>query len=169
MGFSKEFWIFVGLSSLEFLFLIGSAIFFKFVKKESLRVSLLQRSFPEKKSWIVRIGDIGAGITAGVLLTFFAMGFISFTRFSVIKMFGREFYNTASSGSIDVIPPVLSLEEIILTIVIFYLVIGVCEEFFFRSVLYVELKPYLKNWTYIVNGVIFALFHVHSEHLVIRL
>ncbi|TFG19279.1 MAG: CPBP family intramembrane metalloprotease [Promethearchaeota archaeon] len=160
MGFSTSFWIFLGLSCLEFIFLIGPAIYFKKVRKESIYESLISKSFPSKRSYLSRLGDIGAGIAAGVFLNLIALGVLYTTFYSIVGLFGEDFYNVANTGSIDVSPNAVSIGEAICTILIYFVIVGVCEEYFFRSVLFIELKKVLKNWSYIINGVVFALFHV---------
>lgn len=160
MGFSKQFWIFLGLSCLEFIFLIGPSIYYKLVRKENLQTSLLLRSFPQKRSFLSRMGDILVGIAAGIFLSFLAQGLIYGTYYSIIGLFGEDFYTTASSGSIDVFPDAFSIGEVICIILVNFLIIGICEEYFFRGVLFAELKKVLKNWSYVINGVIFALYHV---------
>ncbi len=160
MVFSREVWIFFGLSCIEFLFLICPAIFFKITHRESLKTSILSRSFPHKQSILVRFGDVVTGILSGIFLSFLAQGLLYGTYLSIIGLFGENFYNTASSGSIDVIPTTVSIAESIFMILIYFLIIGVCEEYFFRSVLFVELKKMIKNWSYIINGIIFGLYHV---------
>ncbi|MHA1111474.1 MAG: lysostaphin resistance A-like protein [Promethearchaeota archaeon] len=160
MAFSNQFWIFLGLSCLEFIFLVGPAIYFKKVRKESVYTSLILKPFPQKRSGWSRLGDVGAGIAAGVFLNLIAYGVLFATFYGIIGIFGEDFYNIASSGSIDVSPDAISIGEVICTILIYFLIVGVCEEYVFRSVLFVELKKVLKKWSYIINGVIFALFHV---------
>lgn len=160
MGFSNQFWIFLGLSCLEFIFLLGPAIYFKKARKETPFTSLITRSFPHKRSSFSRLGDIGAGIAGGVFLNLIAYGVLYATFYGIIGIFGENFYNTASSGSIDVSPDGISIGEVICTIIIYFGIVGVCEEYFFRCVLFVELKKVVKNWSYIINGLVFSLFHV---------
>ncbi len=160
MGFSKQFYFFLLLSCLEFLFLIGPAIYYKIVRKEQLKRSIILRSFPQQRSILSRIGDVAIGISAGVFLSFLARGLLLASVLSIVNIFGEDFYNTASSGSIDVIPQTLSVGEIVITILINFFVIGICEEYFFRGVLFVELKKIIKNWSYAINGLVFALYHV---------
>jgi membrane protease YdiL (CAAX protease family) len=160
MGFSRQFWIFLGLSCLEFVFLLGPALFYKFVKKETIRTSILLRSFPHKRSVLARIGDITVGISSGIFLNFIAQGLLFATYYGIIAVFGENFYGAANSGSIDLSPDGNSIGEVICTILIYCVIVGFCEEYFFRSVLFVGLKKILKNWSYLINGILFALFHI---------
>ena len=160
MGFSSKFWIFLGLSCLEFIFLVGPAIYFKKVRKESIYSSLILKSFPQKRSGWSRLGDIGAGIAAGIFLYLIAYGLLIATYYGIVGIFGEDFYGAAISGSIDVSPDTVFIGEVICTILIYFLIIAVCEEYFFRSVLFVELKKVVGNWSYIINGLIFALYHI---------
>ncbi|MBN2155548.1 MAG: CPBP family intramembrane metalloprotease [Candidatus Lokiarchaeota archaeon] len=160
MGFSLRFWIFLLLCLLEFLLLFGPAIYFKLVRKEKMYSSIILRSFPQKRSIPSRVGDVVMGMSAGVFLSFFAQGFLYASILAIIRIFGENFYNTASSGSIDVVPVTLSVSESIVTILINFVIIGVCEEYFFRGVLFLELKKVLGKWSYPINGLIFALYHV---------
>ena len=160
MGFSSKFWIFLGLSCLEIIFLLGPAIYYKKARNESMNTSLLKRSFPHKRSPLERLGDIGAGIAAGVFLYLIAYGLLIATYYGIIGIFGEDFYGAAISGSIDLSPDTIFIGEVICTILIYFLIIGVCEEYIFRSVLFLELKKVLGNWSYVINGLIFALYHV---------
>jgi len=160
MGFSQQFWILLLLSLLEFIFLLGPVIYYKITKKENMYSSIVVRALPPKHSLRARIVDIIVGVSAGVFLSFFAQGLLYGTVRGIIAIFGVEFYDLANSGSIDLIPPSLSTGEIIVFSLINFFVIGLCEEYFFRSVLFIEFKKKLKNWSYLLNGTIFALYHV---------
>jgi membrane protease YdiL (CAAX protease family) len=160
MAFSDQFWIFLGLSGLEFIFLVGPAIYFKIARKENPFTSLIARSFPRKRSSLSRLGDVGAGVGVGIFLSLFAYGLLFATFYAVVGIFGDNFYNTANSGSIDVSPEQVSIGEAIGLILINFVIIGVCEEYFFRGVLFVELKKVVNNWSYIINGIAFSLYHI---------
>ena len=160
MTISRQLWFFLLLCCLEFIFIIGPILYYKFVQKENIRTSLFAKFVPSKRTPLARLGDVGAGISVGVFLSFLATGLLYTTYYSIIGLFGEDFYNTASSGSIDVVPDTLSIAEVIIIIFINFFIIGVCEEYFFRGVLFLELKKYVKNWSYLINGIVFSLYHV---------
>ena len=75
-------------------------------------------------------------------------------------MFGPEFYGQAAAGSVNVTPPSLSSFELLLSIVIMFVVVALCEEYCFRGVILKEINKKKKALGLILSSALFMLYHV---------
>ena len=128
-------WFLIGLSSLEILFVILPVFIAGKIEKKSFREELIEIGFKKNQdSLITNLLKIFAGIGIGVLL-FVTSGFIIyFFRNIVVKsLFGTSFVQEGDAGTISTQPIQPNLIQMIIIIILQFLIIGICEETFFRA------------------------------------
>jgi len=103
-----------------------------------------------------------AGIGLGVLF-FIIGGFLLFIfKYLLIEnLFGEDFVGKGEGGAISSEPIEPSLVQLIIIIILHILIIGICEEAFFRGFIINKCKKKL-NLTYVVviSAIFFAFYHV---------
>ncbi|MCP4763860.1 MAG: CPBP family intramembrane metalloprotease [archaeon] len=146
-------------SLLELLFLAGSILYFK-IKKMDVKEEFKTRLFPQKRTSRERIADILMGI--GIGIAFFIIGSFILDAITnvILYVLGEDFYQSAAEGSVNVTPPILSIFDLIISILIGFFLIAFCEEFAFRGVIYKEFGELPKKKGLVISGLIFAIYHV---------
>ena len=156
-------WILIGLSSLEILFVILPAFITGKIEKKGVREELTEMGFKKNQdSLIANLLKIFTGIGIGILL--FATGgfIIYFFRDIIVKfIFGTSFVQNGDAGAISTQPIQPSIIQVIIIIVLQFLIIGICEEAFFRAFLINKFKNKMRlRYAFIFSSILFTLYHV---------
>ncbi|MFX0027486.1 MAG: lysostaphin resistance A-like protein [Candidatus Hermodarchaeota archaeon] len=159
----ENFWILVILMSLE-LFLIVIPVFIsaklgkKPLKKEFKEIGF----FREAKSTFRTCLKIILGIDIGIFLYLFS-GFLMFLYRDILieSIFGTKFVEEGITNIINTEPIQPSFFEISILIILQILIIGPCEEGFFRGFVIQKLNYKLKLiYSIILSSTFFTLYHV---------
>lgn len=156
-------WILIGLSSLEILFVILPAFIAGKIEKKGVREELTEMGFKKNHdSLIANLLKIFTGIGIGILL--FATGgfIIYFFRDIIVKfIFGTSFVQHGDAGAISTQPIQPGIIQVIIIIVLQFLIIGICEEAFFRAFLINKFKNKMRlRYAFILSSIFFTLYHV---------
>ncbi|MHA1727340.1 MAG: lysostaphin resistance A-like protein [Promethearchaeota archaeon] len=150
---------FVLVSLFELLFLLVSLIFF-LVRKRSPKKEFKKILSPEKRQISVQIADIFLGIGVGLFFYFLGKLILKLNIQGIILIFGEDFYLTGVGGTVNVTPPNKTLLDLILSISVSFLLVGFCEEFFFRGFLFKEFSMKSKKIGGLTSSLIFSIYHV---------
>jgi len=159
----RDPWILIGLTSLEILFVLLPAFIAGKIEKKGIREELIEMGFKKNQdSLIANLLEIFAGIGIGILL--FATGgyIIYFFRDIVVKLiFGASFVQHGDAGAISSKPIQPSIIQVIIIIILQFLIIGICEEAFFRAFLINKFKNKMRlGYAIIFSSIFFTLYHV---------
>jgi len=109
----------------------------------------------------LRIKRILLGLMIGFCFYYLASFMISTTQFLVVSAFGEDFYRIADEGSIDITPNLISVPELLIILSVNFILVGPCEELFFRGVLFRDFKSAYGNKIAIVSSsLIFGIYHI---------
>ena len=147
------------ISLFELVFIAIVLLYYKF-KKKNLKEEFLTIVSPQKLTFKAILMDIFLGLAVGIGFYYMGKLLINLTVYLVVLTFGTEFYLTGAGGQIDVTPPILSPLDLIIAIIISYVLVGFCEEFFFRGFLNREIGKTSKIKGIILSGMFFSLYHV---------
>jgi len=152
-------WILIGLTFFEFLFIIIPALISSKLEKKPFKDIIKEMGFQKNSDIIIKIIS---GISFGVIFFFFGNYIILFFRDIVIRnIFGNEFVETGKAGVISTSPFQPNNIQLIILIILQVIIIGPCEESFFRGFLIkkLNLKLKLAN-SIIISSIIFTIYHV---------
>ncbi len=158
MGISTTEWDYLAVLLLELLFLAGTVAIVK-GRKHSL-VTTFWGEHPEDKAAGRIVLNIMLGLGIGCLFFLAGWGISILTEQVVAATFGTQVLEDAQQGAIDLTPPEFSPVGIALAITGQYLLVGFCEEYFFRGVLFHDLFPRRKRLGAMLSAGAFMLYHV---------
>jgi len=152
-------WILIGIMFLEVLLIILPALIFSRLKKRSFTDELREMGFQRNEDILIKIIS---GLGFGILFFFIGNYIIIFFRDLIIRnIFGADFVEHAQEGAISTTPIQPNLIQLVIIILLQIVLIGPCEEAFFRGVLIkkfnIKLKPI---YSAIISSTFFTFFHV---------
>jgi len=152
-------WILIGFILLETLFVIVPAFISSKVEKKTFSTLLSEMGFQKNKDYILKII---AGLGIGVLFFFSGDYILIFFRNIVIEnLFGAGFIKEGQEGVISTTPIQPNLIQVIIIAILQIIMVGPCEEAFFRAFLIKKIKVKFKLvYTIIISSIIFAIYHV---------
>ncbi len=152
-------WILIGLTFLETLFVIVPTLISSKLEKKSFRNTLKDMGFEKNKDLIIKILS---GLSVGILLFFSSTYIIIFLRDIVINnIFGYKFVEQGQEGVISTSPIQPNFVQLTILVILQLIIIGPCEEAFFRGFLIKKIKTKLKVvYSIIIASIIFTLYHV---------
>jgi len=152
-------WFLIGLMFLELLLIILPGLISSKIEKKPFKVVVLDMGFQKNDSLFIKII---AGIGIGILFFFFGSYLIIFFRdFIVINIFGDQFVTQGQNGAITTTPIQPNLIQTVILVLLQIIIIGPCEEAFFRGFLIKKINEKLKLlYTIIISSVIFTLYHI---------
>ncbi len=157
MGTATE-WDYLVILLFEVLFLAGTIAIVK-GRKHSLSITFWGDR-PEDKVAGRVILNILLGLGIGCLFFLIGWGVSSVTEQIVTATFGTQLLTDAQEGAVDLTPPVFSPFGITLAIAGQYLLVGLCEEFFFRGALFRDLFPRRQRLGAVLSAGAFMIYHV---------
>lgn len=152
-------WILISLTTLETLFIILPGFISSKIEKKTFKEVMIDMGFKRNKDFFIKLI---AGLSFGVLFFFLGSYIIFFFRNILTKtIFGSEFVNQGQEGAISTTPIHPSLIQITILIVFQVIIIGPCEEGFFRGFLIKKLETKMKlTYAIIFSSVCFTIYHV---------
>ncbi|MFW9785188.1 MAG: lysostaphin resistance A-like protein [Candidatus Heimdallarchaeota archaeon] len=129
------------------------------VEKKKFKILLNEMGFNKNNDIILKIV---AGICVGVIFFSFGDFLIIFFRNIVIeRILGTEFVEEGQEGMINTIPLQPNLIQIIILLIFQIIIIGPCEEAFFRVFIIKKTRGKLKlGYSIVLSSIIFAFYHV---------
>ncbi|MFX1568755.1 MAG: type II CAAX prenyl endopeptidase Rce1 family protein [Promethearchaeota archaeon] len=152
-------WLLIGLTCFEFLFIIIPALISSKLEKKSFKDVINEMGFQKNDDIFIKTIS---GICFGIVLFFFGNYIIIFFQEIIIRnIFGNEFVEAGEAGAISTSPLQPNNIQLMILIIIQLIIIGPCEESFFRGFLIKKLKTKLKlAYSIIISSIIFTLYHV---------
>ncbi|MHA1731641.1 MAG: CPBP family intramembrane glutamic endopeptidase [Promethearchaeota archaeon] len=103
--------------------------------------------------------ELAVGVAVGAGMLFLGEFSWALGYYVTVALFGREYYEEASAGAVDTSPPSLNHFQVVLVVVLMFVVVGACEELFFRGLLLEEL-PGRSSVRVFIATILFAIYHV---------
>lgn len=147
------------ISFLETIYFIGPVIFFK-IKKWDVKYEIVKRICPMPTDSKKKLIEILKGIVYGILFLVLAWVLSTSIRIIVISLLSEEVYQIASDSSVNTTPPSINYIELVIIIILNYVLIAFCEEFFYRGVIFEHLKQKDPKKAALISSLLFALYHV---------
>lgn len=152
-------WLLIGMMLLELLLILLPALIFSRLKNQSFTAVIKDMGFQKNEDLIIKIIS---GLGFGILFFFLSDYVIVFFRDIIIRnLFGDEFVEYAQEGAISTAPIQPNFIQLIFLIVLQIIIIGPCEEAFFRGFLIKRCNIKLKLiYSIIISSTLFTLYHV---------
>ena len=152
-------WILIGLIFLEILFVIIPAYISSKIEKKPFKKLLFEMGFQKNDDILIQII---AGLSIGVIFFSFGNFILIFFRHIVIEnLFGTKFIAEGQEGVISTIPFQPNIVQIIILVILQIIIIGPCEEAFFRGFIIKKLNVKMKiAYSVIISSILFSLYHV---------
>ncbi|MFW9940908.1 MAG: CPBP family intramembrane glutamic endopeptidase [Candidatus Thorarchaeota archaeon] len=152
-------WILIGLIFLELLFIIIPAYISSKIEKKSFKTLIFEMGFQKNNDILLKIV---AGLSIGVIFFFFGNFIIIFFEQIIIEnLLGAKFIAAGQEGVINTSPIQPNLIQIIILLILQIIIIGPCEEAFFRGFIIKKLNSKVKIvYSVIISSILFSLYHV---------
>ncbi|HEC40368.1 hypothetical protein LCGC14_1274750 [marine sediment metagenome] len=152
-------WILIVLILLEILFVIIPAYVSSKIEKKTFKILLHEMGFQKNEDIFLKVI---AGLSFGILFFFAGDLIIVFFRDIIVEnLLGTGFVEEANQGAITTIPIQPSLIQLFILIILQILIIGPCEEAFFRAFLIKKLNYKMKqSYSILISSICFAFYHV---------
>jgi membrane protease YdiL (CAAX protease family) len=158
MQLGENVWLLIGLTFLELIFVILPALIYSKIEAKPFKNIIKEMGFQKNQDIFLKII---AGLSFGIIFFFFSNYIIVFFRDVIIRnLFGAEFIKHAQEGSISTVPIHLNYIQLIILILQQIIIIGPCEEAFFRVFLIQKFKTKLKLvYSILLSSIIFTIYH----------
>ncbi len=152
-------WILIGLMILEILFVIVPALLSSKLEKMSFKDAIKEMGFQKNEDIFIKIVS---GLSFGIIFFFFANYIIIFFRdFIIGNIFGTEFVELGQEGAISTSPIQPNYIQLIIIVILQIIIIGPCEEAFFRVFLIQKMKTKMKlTYSLIISSIFFTIYHI---------
>jgi len=152
-------WILIVLTSLEILFVILPAFISSKIEKKRFKEVIIEMGFQKNEDIIIKII---AGLGFGILFFFSSVYLMFFFRNIIIEnIFGSQFVQEGQESAISTNPISPNIVQIIFLISLQIIIIGPCEEAFFRGFLIKKLNQKFKiSLSIIISSFFFAFYHI---------
>lgn len=152
-------WILIGLIFLEIMFVIIPALISSKLEKKRFQDIIKDMGFQKNEDLIIKIIS---GLSLGILFFFFGSYLILFFRDFIIRnLLGSDFVELGQEGAISTEAINPNLIQIVILVILNLIIIGPCEEAFFRGFLIKKLESKLKlAYSIIISSIIFTFYHV---------
>jgi membrane protease YdiL (CAAX protease family) len=152
-------WILIGVMFFEVFFIILPALIFSKLKKKLFLDEIHEMGFYRNEKMALKLIS---GVIFGILLFFLSNFIIILFRDLIIRnLFGDEFVELAHQGAISSNPIQPNPIQLFILIILQLLIIGPCEEAFFRGFLVKKLKIKFKiTFSILISSIIFTFYHV---------
>jgi membrane protease YdiL (CAAX protease family) len=159
MQIGKNIWLLIGLTFLELIFVILPALISSKIEAKPLKYIIKEMGFQKNKDIFLKVLE---GLSFGIIFFFFSKHIIIFFKDIIIRnLFGAEFIKQAQEGSISTVPIHFNYIQLIILILQQIIIIGPCEEAFFRVFLIKKFKTKLKLvYSILLSSIIFTIYHV---------
>lgn len=155
-------WILISIIFLELLFIFIPTLIASKIENTSIKDEIIFMGFQKNEDSIQKnLIKIFIGISLGFIFFLIGGHIIFFFKNIVIEnLFGSGFVKKAEEGSINTTPLKPSLFQLIIIITLHIILIGVCEEAFFRGFIIKKLERKVNITSAILfSSVCFTLYH----------
>ncbi len=152
-------WILIGLTFFEVLFVIIPALISSKLENKTFKDIIKEMGFQKNKDIFLKVIS---GLSFGIVFFFFGNYIILFFRDLIVRnIFGNEFVEAGEAGGISTSPIQPNNIQLMILIILQVIIIGPCEESFFRGFLIQKMKTKLKlAYSIIISSIFFTLYHV---------
>ena len=152
-------WILIGLIFFELLFIVLPALISSRLEKKSFTDVIREMGFQKNEDLFLKLIS---GLGFGILFFFLGSYIIIFFRDIIsANLFGAEFVKQAQEGVISTTPIQPNLLQLTVLIILQIIIIGPCEEGFFRGFLIKKCQAKLKLfYSIIISSICFTIYHV---------
>lgn len=152
-------WILIGLTLFEILFVIVPVLIISKFEKVSFKDAIKEMGLKKNEDLFIKVIS---GLSFGILFFFLGNYIIIFFRdFIVSNIFGPEFVELGQEGVISTSPLQPNFIQLMILIILQILIVGPCEEAFFRGFLIQKMKTKLKlAYSMVISSIFFALYHI---------
>lgn len=152
-------WILIGLIFLELLFVFIPALISSKLEKKTFQDIIKDMGFQKNEDLFIKIIS---GLSLGILLFFFGNYVIIFFREIIVRnLLGSDFVVLGQEGVISTEPIQPNLFQLVIFIILNLIIIGPCEEAFFRGFLIKKSQKKMKlAYSVIISSICFTLYHV---------
>ncbi|MFX1504316.1 MAG: CPBP family intramembrane glutamic endopeptidase, partial [Promethearchaeota archaeon] len=129
------------------------------IEEKSFKDILREMGFKKNKDIFLKVIS---GLSLGIIFFFFSNFIIIFFRDIIIRnLFGAEFVKQAQEGSISTAPIHPNYIQLIILILQQIIIIGPCEEAFFRVFLIKKFRTKMKLvYSILLSSIFFTIYHV---------
>ena len=159
MQLGENPWVLIGLTFLEMLFIFVPVVISSKIEKKTFKQLLSEMGFQKNEEIFIKII---AGLSIGILFFFLGDFLIIFFRNVVVEnLFGSKFIEAGQQGAISAAPVQPNLIQLSILIILQMVIVGPCEEAFFRGFIIKKLKVKIKlGYSVIISSILFAFYHV---------
>ena len=152
-------WILIGITLFEILFIIVPALISSKLEKKSFRESIREMGLKKNEDFFIKVIS---GLSFGIMFFFFGNYIIIFFQDIIIQnLFGSDFVEIGQEGAISTAPIQPNYIQLIILVILQLIIIGPCEEAFFRGFLIQKLKIRLKmTYSIIISSIFFTIYHI---------
>ena len=152
-------WVLIGLIFLELLFIIIPALISSKLEKKPFQEIIKDMGFQKNDYLFIKVIS---GLSLGILFFFFGNYLIIFFRdFITRNLFGSDFVELGREGAISTEPIHPNLIQLVILVILNLIIIGPCEEAFFRGFLVKKLETKLKlTYSIVISSIFFTFYHV---------
>jgi membrane protease YdiL (CAAX protease family) len=155
-GSAGEFFVF---ALFELVFFVGPLVVMK-LKHQDVGEQVRKRVFPRGTPTRGLALDILLGVAVGYALVVTGGWIYIWNRQLIIQVFGPDYFATGQAGGVNTAPPSMTPVELWLGILVQFVLVGFCEEFFFRGILFSEGRKRGLLWGVLASSGVFAVYHV---------
>lgn len=159
MQLGENPWVLIGLTFLEILLIFVPAVISSKIEKKTFKQLLSEMGFQKNEEIFIKII---AGLSIGILFFFLGDFLIIFFRNVVVEnLFGTIFIEEGQQGAISTAPIQPNLIQLSILIILQIIIVGPCEEAFFRGFIIKKLNVKIKlGYSVIISSIFFAFYHV---------
>ncbi len=152
-------WILIGLMLFEIFFIVVPALLSSKLEKIPFKDAIKGMGFQKNEDIFIKIVS---GLSFGIIFFFFGNYIIIFFRdFIIGNIFSTEFVELGQEGTINTSPIQPNYIQLIILVILQIIIIGPCEEAFFRGFLIQKLKTKLKlTYSLIISSIFFTIYHI---------
>ncbi len=159
MQLGENPWVLIGLTFLEMFFIIVPAAISSKIEKKTFKQLLSEMGFQKNEEIFIKII---AGLSIGLLFFFLGDFLIIFFRNVVVEnLFSTRFIEEGQQGVISTAPIQPNLIQLSILIILQIIIVGPCEEAFFRAFIIKKIKTRIKiAYSVVISSIFFAFYHV---------
>ena len=152
-------WILIVLTCLEILFVLLPAFISSKIERKRFKEVIIEMGFQKNEDIFIKVI---AGLGFGILFFFSSVYLMFFFRNIIVEnIFGAQFVQEGQQNAISTIPTRPNIFQIIILISLQLIIIGPCEEAFFRGFIIKKLNQKIKiSFSIIISSFFFAFYHV---------
>ncbi|MHA1148779.1 MAG: CPBP family intramembrane glutamic endopeptidase [Promethearchaeota archaeon] len=156
-------WKLILIMLLELLFILLPAIIAGKIERRSFKEELKEMGLRKNDDSLIKnLIKIGMGLSIGTLLFVISGYIIYFFKILIVEnLFGTEFVKEGERGAIHTRPIQPNVIQIIIIIILQVLLVGICEETFFRGFILNKFKYKIKQiYAVLISSISFTLYHI---------